>query len=212
MDLREINWGVWSGFTWLRIGTVGGLLWMRWRTFGFWLHGISYILSNQNVWDNFGKEIRAARKTKEQWLVPESVRTSAFYNAPFSIHTSLWTNTLALVRLSLKQRTFFSSITNGMTTGSPLFLSWPIFGWSTLKTWLNYANYAWAIWQHDLNSLLGIPLIWIGTNGIYLLVLINEVSQENRKLHGEELHTSYSVPNIRLLKWPTQGRSDGLGM
>jgi hypothetical protein len=28
MDLRETGWGggVWSGFTWLRIGTVGGLL------------------------------------------------------------------------------------------------------------------------------------------------------------------------------------------
>jgi hypothetical protein len=26
MDLREIVWGVWSGFNWLRIGTVGGLL------------------------------------------------------------------------------------------------------------------------------------------------------------------------------------------
>jgi hypothetical protein len=26
MELREIGWGVWSGFTWLRIGTVGGLL------------------------------------------------------------------------------------------------------------------------------------------------------------------------------------------
>jgi hypothetical protein len=26
MDLREIGCGVWSGFTWLRIGTVGGLL------------------------------------------------------------------------------------------------------------------------------------------------------------------------------------------
>jgi hypothetical protein len=27
MDLREIVWdGVWSGFTWLRIGVVGGLL------------------------------------------------------------------------------------------------------------------------------------------------------------------------------------------
>jgi hypothetical protein len=25
MDLREIGWGVWSGFTWLRIGIVGGL-------------------------------------------------------------------------------------------------------------------------------------------------------------------------------------------
>jgi hypothetical protein len=26
MDLEGIGWGVWSGFTWLRIGTVGWLL------------------------------------------------------------------------------------------------------------------------------------------------------------------------------------------
>jgi hypothetical protein len=26
MDLREIGWGVWNGFTWLRIGIAGGLL------------------------------------------------------------------------------------------------------------------------------------------------------------------------------------------
>jgi hypothetical protein len=26
MDLTEIGWGVWSGFTWLRIGIAGGLL------------------------------------------------------------------------------------------------------------------------------------------------------------------------------------------
>jgi hypothetical protein len=26
MYLSEIGWGVWSGFIWLRIGTVGGLL------------------------------------------------------------------------------------------------------------------------------------------------------------------------------------------
>jgi hypothetical protein len=33
---------LWYGLTWLRIGITGGLLWMRWRTFGFWLHGVSY--------------------------------------------------------------------------------------------------------------------------------------------------------------------------
>jgi hypothetical protein len=27
--LERLVVGVWSGFTWLRIGTVGGLLWMR---------------------------------------------------------------------------------------------------------------------------------------------------------------------------------------
>jgi hypothetical protein len=26
MDLREIGWGVWIGFDWLRIGASGGLL------------------------------------------------------------------------------------------------------------------------------------------------------------------------------------------
>jgi hypothetical protein len=25
MDLREIGWGVWSGFTWLRVESGGGL-------------------------------------------------------------------------------------------------------------------------------------------------------------------------------------------
>jgi hypothetical protein len=25
-DLRELGWGLWSGFTWLRIGIAGGLL------------------------------------------------------------------------------------------------------------------------------------------------------------------------------------------
>jgi hypothetical protein len=41
MYLREIGWGMWSGFTWLRIGAGGGLLWARWWTFGFWGHGVS---------------------------------------------------------------------------------------------------------------------------------------------------------------------------
>jgi hypothetical protein len=26
MDLMEVGWGVWSGFTWLMIRTIGGLL------------------------------------------------------------------------------------------------------------------------------------------------------------------------------------------
>jgi hypothetical protein len=26
MDLKETGWGVWSGFTWLRVGTLDGLL------------------------------------------------------------------------------------------------------------------------------------------------------------------------------------------
>jgi hypothetical protein len=29
-DIREIGWGILSGFSWLRIWTGGGLLWTRW--------------------------------------------------------------------------------------------------------------------------------------------------------------------------------------
>jgi hypothetical protein len=41
--------GVWSGFSWLRIGTVGGLFWIRWWTFGFWLHRVSQSVSTSEV-------------------------------------------------------------------------------------------------------------------------------------------------------------------
>jgi hypothetical protein len=41
MDLRENGWGEWSGFTWLRIGIVGGLLWKRCWILWFWHHGFS---------------------------------------------------------------------------------------------------------------------------------------------------------------------------
>jgi hypothetical protein len=47
MDLREIGWGVWIGFDCLRTGTGSGLLWVRWWTFGFWRHGVSYIHPEQ---------------------------------------------------------------------------------------------------------------------------------------------------------------------
>jgi hypothetical protein len=40
-----LAWGVWIGFDWLRTGTGGGLLWVRWWTFGFLRHGVSYLVS-----------------------------------------------------------------------------------------------------------------------------------------------------------------------
>jgi hypothetical protein len=39
--LSRLAGRVWSGFTWLRIETGGGLLWTRWWTFGFWRHWVS---------------------------------------------------------------------------------------------------------------------------------------------------------------------------
>jgi hypothetical protein len=41
MDFRETGLGVWIGFDWLRTGIGGGLLWVRWWTFGFLRHGVS---------------------------------------------------------------------------------------------------------------------------------------------------------------------------
>jgi hypothetical protein len=29
MDLQEVGWGAWTGLIWLRIGTGGGLSWIR---------------------------------------------------------------------------------------------------------------------------------------------------------------------------------------
>jgi hypothetical protein len=35
MDLGEVEWVVWTGMVWLRIGATGELLWMLKGTFGF---------------------------------------------------------------------------------------------------------------------------------------------------------------------------------
>jgi hypothetical protein len=43
MDLGEIGLGVWIRIDWLRTGTGGGLLRVRWWTFGFLRHGVTYV-------------------------------------------------------------------------------------------------------------------------------------------------------------------------
>jgi hypothetical protein len=44
--LGRLALGVWIGFDWLRTGTGGGLLWVRWWTFGFLRHGVSFFSRN----------------------------------------------------------------------------------------------------------------------------------------------------------------------
>jgi hypothetical protein len=39
--LGRLAWGMSIGLDWLRIGTGGGLFWVRWWTFGFLHHGVS---------------------------------------------------------------------------------------------------------------------------------------------------------------------------
>jgi hypothetical protein len=45
--LGTLAGGGWIGFGWLRIWTGGGLLWMRWWTFGFLCNGFSVHLHIQ---------------------------------------------------------------------------------------------------------------------------------------------------------------------
>jgi hypothetical protein len=47
--LGRLAWGVWIGFDWLRTGTDGGLLWVRWWTLGSLRHGVSSLFS----WNSF---------------------------------------------------------------------------------------------------------------------------------------------------------------
>jgi hypothetical protein len=42
---------VWSGFNWLRIEAGGGLLWIRWWTFGFWRQWFSYRCAYSIRWE-----------------------------------------------------------------------------------------------------------------------------------------------------------------
>jgi hypothetical protein len=51
MDLKEtgLGRGVLIGFDWLRTGTGGGLLWVRWWTFGFLRHGVSSFTHTHKV-------------------------------------------------------------------------------------------------------------------------------------------------------------------
>jgi hypothetical protein len=42
--LVRLAWGLWIRFDCLRTGTGGGLLWVRWWTFGFLRHGVSLLM------------------------------------------------------------------------------------------------------------------------------------------------------------------------
>jgi hypothetical protein len=90
MDLMETGWGggVWSGFTWLRIGTSGGLWWMRWWTSGLWRHGVSYIQNWKPACKYYVKltktiisaehMCRLAREDVARWSLYSSLRNWKF--------------------------------------------------------------------------------------------------------------------------------------
>jgi hypothetical protein len=76
MDLREIGLGVWIGFGCLRTGTGGGLLWVRWWTFGFLRHGVSYIKLGSSV-SNTGRKSRRNRFSQNFLFLPTTIHHGA---------------------------------------------------------------------------------------------------------------------------------------
>jgi hypothetical protein len=50
MDFLEVGWGAWTALIWHKIGTGGGLLWIRWWTFCFHnMRGIFWIAQDVSV-------------------------------------------------------------------------------------------------------------------------------------------------------------------
>jgi hypothetical protein len=66
-----LDWGVWIGFNCLRTGTVGGLLWARWWTFGFLSHGVSFNLNFNILHPNKYTVVNhMCEVTTHHWLWP----------------------------------------------------------------------------------------------------------------------------------------------
>jgi hypothetical protein len=56
--LGRLAWGVCIGFDWLRTGTGVGLLCVRWWTFGFLRHGVSYVIGlRRRKWQEGGENV-----------------------------------------------------------------------------------------------------------------------------------------------------------
>jgi hypothetical protein len=79
--LGRFAWGVWIGFDCLRTGTGGGLLWVRWWTFGFLRYGVSFIyththdpsqnkvLSEDRICDNILARLIAFVFFGDRWIL-----------------------------------------------------------------------------------------------------------------------------------------------
>jgi hypothetical protein len=103
MDLREIGWGLWSGFNLLRVGASTGLLWTRW-TFSFWQHGVrmgvrfvtflTFIQDGAEWWTSYFNHIYPRGRKYEKHLVQDSCLLIAFsvslYFAFFLMLFSSW--------------------------------------------------------------------------------------------------------------------------
>jgi hypothetical protein len=85
-DLCVIGWGMRSGFSWLRIGIVGGFVWTRWWAFVFWCHGVKPEGRNRGLtegsfpiipWRRLVKRHNMSARMSGPWLELEHLRHDA---------------------------------------------------------------------------------------------------------------------------------------
>jgi hypothetical protein len=78
MDLGDwlgLGGGGWIGFSWLRMGTGGGLLWVRWWTLGFLCHGVSLHLKENNILLHYKDQLINSVYENNHCLHRESYKT-----------------------------------------------------------------------------------------------------------------------------------------
>jgi hypothetical protein len=105
MDLRDIGLGVWSAFC-RSIETGGGLLWIRWWTFCFWCHGVSYFRKNKTVW-----QFKVIQFILRNYAVCYNVEF-----APRSVHVGFLVDTEARRQVFVRLR--FSSVKSFLRVSS----------------------------------------------------------------------------------------------
>jgi hypothetical protein len=105
MDVRLVGGRVWSGFTWLRIGFVGGLLCMRRWTFGFWRHGVKSVLIHTTGTQDHHSAVVAWRTAATWWSSVPAVEFKG--NTGILASTSSKQSPLQRIRTTYCFRPFF---------------------------------------------------------------------------------------------------------
>jgi hypothetical protein len=84
MDLVEMGWVMWTGLVWLRIGTGGELLWIRYWNFGFnkMLVAFIYIYTAKAQMPYLFLRVCKVSADLQSWLHETAQRVASRRNAP----------------------------------------------------------------------------------------------------------------------------------
>ena len=105
MDLQEVGRGLGTGWSWLRIGTGGGRLWVRQWTFGFhkmrgisWLTAKPVIFWRRTLLHGISKYLSRWGHNRTYSVLPRTaikisiVSNTKFHENPFSVRDLSWAN------------------------------------------------------------------------------------------------------------------------